>query len=141
VQSFGFRVFLIQRNLLLFSFTLSLCRYDHHHDYFDPRLYQEDEATLETIAHGRRNRLATVLWYLSDVEKGGQTTFPRYEGMTPMDSQDCETGIQVNPAKGRVILFYSLLANGQYDPLSLHGACPVEQGVKWAGNKWMWNEP
>ena len=25
--------------------------------------------------------------------------------------------------------------------LSLHGGCPVEEGVKWAANKWVWNAP
>ena len=116
-------------------------RYDHHHDYFDPRLYAGDENTLETIRYGRRNRIATVFWILSDVEEGGETAFPRFEGLEPKNMQDCETGLLVTPVKGSVIMFYSLLPNGQYDPPSLHGACPVKKGVKWAGNKWLWNEP
>lgn len=116
-------------------------RYDAHHDWFDPNLYQNDENTLELIGHGARNRLATVFWYLSDVEEGGETVFPRLNGMVPTSMQDCSQGLKVKPKKGRVIIFYSLLSSGKPDPLSLHGACPVKEGIKWAANKWVWNEP
>lgn len=43
-------------------------KYDAHHDYFDPKLYTKDKRTLNMIKHGKTNRMATVLWYLSDVE-------------------------------------------------------------------------
>jgi prolyl 4-hydroxylase len=46
----------------------------------------------------------------------------------------------VKPEKGKVIIFYSLLADGTGDHYSLHGACPVEEGIKWAANKWVWND-
>ena len=49
--------------------------------------------------------------------------------------------MKVKPEKGKVIVFYSLKADGELDPESLHGACPVEQGIKWAANKWVWNAP
>ena len=38
-------------------------------------------------------------------------------------------------------MFYSLKANGAHDDASLHGACPVVDGTKWAANKWVWNSP
>ena len=47
---------------------------------------------------------------------------------------------KVKPEKGKVIIFYSLLADGTGDHYSLHGACPVEEGIKWAANKWVWND-
>ena len=114
--------------------------YMSHHDYFDPALYQKDRNTLQLIANGRRNRLGTVFWYLSDVEEGGHTVFPRFNGGRERDFDDCETGLLVKPEEGKVIIFYSLNFDGSRDHHSLHGACPVKQGVKWAANKWIWNE-
>lgn len=115
--------------------------YTAHHDYFDPALYQKDRNTLQLIANGRRNRLATVFWYLSDVEEGGHTVFPRFNGGRERNFDDCETGLLVKPEEGKVIIFYSLNFDGSRDHHSLHGACPVKEGVKWAANKWIWNEP
>jgi prolyl 4-hydroxylase len=115
-------------------------KYSAHLDWFDPELYQQDPQTQSLIDYGKRNRLATVFWYLSNVEKGGHTVFPRFNGAPqPYDFDDCTKGLKVKPEKGKVIIFYSMLPNGQGDPLSLHGACPVEKGIKWAANKWIWN--
>jgi len=41
--------------------------------------------------------------------------------------------------KGKVIVFYSLKPDGSGDAYSLHSACPVKEGLKWAANKWVWN--
>ena len=76
-----------------------------------------------------------------DVEEGGHTVFPRYNGGREFSYSDCSRGIKVKPERGKVIVFYSLKADGELDPESLHGACPVEQGIKWAANKWVWNAP
>ena len=98
-------------------------------------MYQKDAGTLQLIENGRRNRLATVFWYLTTVKEGGETIFPRYNaGPHPRDAGDCSRGLKVKPEKGKVIIFYSLKANGEGDPYSLHGACPVlgEEDVKWA---------
>jgi prolyl 4-hydroxylase len=86
--------------------------------------------------------MVTVFWYLSDVEAGGETIFPRQGGLPqPASMSDCSTGLKVKPKRGKVIVFYSMKPDGNMDPLSLHGACPVKQGVKWAANKWVWNLP
>ena len=45
------------------------------------------------------------------------------------------------PRKGDALLFYSQKPNGELDPMSLHGGCPVVQGQKWAANLWIWNLP
>ncbi len=118
-------------------------KYDAHHDYFDPQSYQRDPSTLKLIQNGKKNRFATVFWYLTDVNDGGHTIFPRAFGLPPVRSHsDCSQGLKVQPQKGKVIIFYSLNAAGEMDPLSLHGACPVgEDNVKWAANKWVWNAP
>jgi prolyl 4-hydroxylase len=119
-------------------------KYDQHHDYFDPALYQNDRETLEMTRHGKRNRFATFFWYLSDVTSGGETSFPKVEGRSPTSMLDCAgTGsLLVRPEQGKVVLFYSLTSAGRLDPRSIHGACPVgPDSVKWAANKWVWNAP
>jgi prolyl 4-hydroxylase len=52
-----------------------------------------------------------------------------------------DNGLQVKPEKGKVIIFYNMLPSGEVDPYSLHAACPVKHGTKWAANKWVWNAP
>lgn len=115
-------------------------KYDQHTDYFDARFYEQDPETLENIKHGEKNRLITVLWYLSNITDGGQTVFPKAFGDRPANSSDCSAGLRVTPIKGSVVVFYSLTADGGLDPYSVHGACPVGEGVKWAANKWIWTE-
>lgn len=120
-------------------------KYDTHHDYFDPSSYQNDAPTLRLIGHGRRNRMATVFWYLTDVQHGGETVFPRFDkGPNVPSNLACRQsakGLKVKPQRGKVIIFYNLTPEGKTDVYSLHGACPVQEGIKWAANKWVWNEP
>jgi prolyl 4-hydroxylase len=90
--------------------------------------------------------------YMSDVPKGGETVFPRAGGVDlnggygSANSRDpggftCDVGLRVRPERGKVVLFYNLLPNGNLDDYSLHGSCPVLEGEKWAANKWIWNQP
>ncbi len=77
-----------------------------------------------------------------DVEEGGHTVFPRFgKAPQPWNFSDCDKGLKVKPQRGKVIVFYSLTPDGIGDQLSLHGACKVEEGIKWAANKWVWNTP
>eukprot|EP00545_Synedropsis_sp_CCMP1620_P005314 CAMPEP_0119006658 /NCGR_PEP_ID=MMETSP1176-20130426/2442_1 /TAXON_ID=265551 /ORGANISM="Synedropsis recta cf, Strain CCMP1620" /LENGTH=445 /DNA_ID=CAMNT_0006958609 /DNA_START=73 /DNA_END=1407 /DNA_ORIENTATION=- len=114
-------------------------KYNAHMDYFDPAHYKNDPNTMKTIENGKKNRLATVFWYLSDVPKGGETIFPRAgKAAHPTDMADCSVGLKVKPVRGKVIIFYSMTPEGGFDPYSLHAACPVQEGIKWAANKWVW---
>lgn len=70
------------------------------------------------------NRLATVITYLSDVEEGGETTFP-------------EVGLKVRPKKGDAVLFWSRTPDFVLDPLSLHSSLPVIKGTKWSITRWI----
>ena len=51
------------------------------------------------------------------------------------------TPSQVRPERLAVLIFYSMLPNGEFDQTSLHAGCDVERGVKWAANFWFWNRP
>ncbi|KAK1933692.1 putative prolyl 4-hydroxylase 3 [Phytophthora citrophthora] len=116
-------------------------KYDHHTDYFPVEHHKNSPQVLESIHHGYRNRMTTVFWYMSDVAKGGHTIFPRAGGAPkPLSMRDCSKGLKVPPKKRKVIVFYSMLPTGEGDPMSLHGGCPVEDGIKYSGNKWVWNK-
>merc|ERR1712196_386149 len=46
-------------------------------------------------------------------------------------------GLKVRPRKGQALVFYSLKPDGNFDPQSLHGGCPVVKGEKWVATKWI----
>ncbi|XP_075974422.1 prolyl 4-hydroxylase subunit alpha-1-like isoform X2 [Anticarsia gemmatalis] len=70
------------------------------------------------------NRIATVLFYMSDVAQGGATVFT-------------ELGLSVFPVKGAAAFWLNLHASGEGDLATRHAACPVLQGSKWVCNKWL----
>ena len=125
--------------------VLTVKQYDSHWDYFDPALYRG--TAMERKIRGGRNRVATLFWYMSNVTEGGWTYFPR-SGRKPTPRSfalkkisDCDHGLKVEPQKGAVILFYSMTPDGEVDPYSLHGACPVGEGnLKWGANIWYWTK-
>ncbi|CAH8344651.1 unnamed protein product [Eruca vesicaria subsp. sativa] len=69
-------------------------------------------------------RIATFLMYMSDVEEGGETDFPK------------SSGLSVSPKKGDALLFWNKRPDGSQDPSSLHCGRPVIKGNKWASTKW-----
>ena len=76
-------------------------------------------------------RFATLLFYLNEPPKGGETEFPRwYNGET-------SAGLTAKPKKGKAVLFYSQLPDGNMDDLSHHAAKPVEEGEKFLINLWV----
>ncbi|CAM8973434.1 unnamed protein product [Rhodiola kirilowii] len=102
-----------------------------HYDFFHDNINQQ-------LGH----RVATVLMYLSNVEKGGETVFPNaLEKLSqPKDENwsDCaKTGNALKPLKGDALLFFSLHLNATTDENSLHGSCPVIEGEKWSATKWI----
>lgn len=114
---------------------IQVLRYDHgqeyrpHYDYFF-----HDQGK-------KNNRIATVLMYLTDVEEGGETVFPRrekpdWQGSEPW-SECGGKGLAVKPRKGDALLFFSLKPGGELDRGSNHAGCPVIRGVKWSATKWL----
>ena len=116
--------------------------YFTHHDYFEAARYSNSKSTLRMIENGAKNRLATVFWYMSDVNKGGHTNFPRAGGLPAPAGNKCSQGLLVAPVKGKVIVFFNMLPDGTLDDMSLHAGCNVESNdIKWSANKWLWNKP
>ncbi|KAJ6763464.1 PROLYL 4-HYDROXYLASE ALPHA SUBUNIT [Salix purpurea] len=117
---------------------IQILRYEHGQKYEAHIDYFMDKVNQEVGGH----RVATVLMYLSDVNKGGETVFPASEakGSQPKDDRwsDCaENGYAVKPNKGDALLFLSLHPDATPDPDSLHASCPVIEGEKWSATKWI----
>jgi prolyl 4-hydroxylase len=67
-------------------------------------------------------RVATVVMYLAEPERGGGTTFP-------------DVHLEVAPKRGNAVFF-------SYDrphpaTRTLHGGAPVLAGEKWIATKWL----
>ncbi|KAH8271299.1 hypothetical protein KR018_006070 [Drosophila ironensis] len=89
--------------------------YEPHWDFFrDPNHYPAEEG----------NRIATAIFYLSDVEQGGATAFPFLD-------------FAVKPQKGNVLFWYNLHRSLDMDYRTKHAGCPVLKGSKWIGNVWI----
>jgi len=98
-------------------------QYTPHHDSTYPNTNRVDHPM----------RFATLILYLNEVQKGGETSFPRYRNAESRDK------IHVTPKVGKAVLFYNILPDGNLDDLSQHAAEPVLQGEKWMTNLWTWN--
>lgn len=73
--------------------------------------------------HENGNRIATLLFYLSDVEAGGETVFTK-------------AGISLKPRRGDAAFWFNLHRNNTGDWRTEHASCPVKSGSKWVMNKW-----
>ncbi|EDV90366.1 GH12975, partial [Drosophila grimshawi] len=70
------------------------------------------------------NRVATGIYYLSNVEAGGGTAFP----FLPL---------LVEPERGSLLFWYNLHRSGDLDYRTKHAGCPVLMGSKWIANVWI----
>jgi len=90
-----------------------------HFDFLIPS-NPTNEASLKRSGQ----RLSTLMIYLSDVTRGGETVFP-------------EAGLSVSPRKGNAVYFEYANSRQQLDARALHAGAPVIEGEKWAVTKWM----
>jgi prolyl 4-hydroxylase len=101
--------------------------YTAHHDFSYPDVRPDG-------APNSPSRSINLCMYLNDVEKGGQTSFPRWRNAETSNSLD------VTPEKGKAMIFYMVNPDGNLDDLSQHAALPVGPGSeKWFTNLWIWD--
>ena len=94
-----------------------------HFDFLIPS-NPTNEASLKRSGQ----RLSTLMIYLSDVTRGGETVFP-------------QVGLSVSPRKGNAVYFEYANSRQQLDARALHAGAPVIEGEKWAVTKWMRTQP
>jgi len=100
---------------------LQLLRYEEgqyygvHTDYTDVHLRRQPGV-----------RVLTFFLYLTDVEEGGETSFPRID-------------LTIKPKLGRAILWTNVFDHdpNRRDVRSDHEAMPVVKGVKYGANAWI----
>ncbi|XP_022104753.1 prolyl 4-hydroxylase subunit alpha-1-like isoform X2 [Acanthaster planci] len=93
----------------------------HYEPHFDFARKEETNAFKDL---GTGNRIATMLFYMSDVPAGGATVFPM-------------VGARLLPKKGTGAFWYNLFPSGEGDFDTRHAACPVLVGSKWVSNIWI----
>ncbi|XP_017844653.1 prolyl 4-hydroxylase subunit alpha-1 [Drosophila busckii] len=75
---------------------------------------------------GEPDRIATLLFYLGNVEAGGATIFPNLK-------------LTIKPTKGSALFWHNLKSDGNIHENTLHAACPVIVGSKYVLSKWIEN--
>ncbi|XP_064639928.1 prolyl 4-hydroxylase subunit alpha-2-like [Lineus longissimus] len=98
--------------------------YQPRHDYLnsDPRRNRPKEDPY--FLNGAGDRIATWMFYGSDVDVGGNTVFPLLNVTVPV-------------TKGSAVFWPNMYLNGTVDWRTLHAECPVAIGSKWVMNKWL----
>jgi len=91
--------------------------YKPHYDYFDPA-----EPGTPTILRRGGQRVATIVMYLAEPDKGGGTVFP-------------DVHLEVGPKRGNAVFFSYDRAHPS--TRTLHGGSPVLAGEKWIATKWL----
>ncbi|KAL4236382.1 L-ascorbic acid binding [Mactra antiquata] len=100
-------------------------------------------------------RYMTILFYLNDVDDGGETAFPfaNKDSINHTNShlnrvqhlyKKChEVDLRVPAEKRKAIIWYNHFIDestgwmGDIDEYTLHGGCPVKAGEKWIANFWI----
>ena len=98
-------------------------QYTAHHDFGYP----------DTRPNAPSRSINLCLYLNDDGLVGGETKFPRAR------TADTDDGIDGIPVKGKAMVFYMKLPDGNLDDLSQHAAMPVIEGEKWFANLWMWD--
>ena len=112
------------------NLTTGLDAYDSTADQLNVILYQvggkyqihHDTSTKSGVSLSYR--IATWINYLSDVEAGGATVFPKLN-------------VSVWPEKGSAVFWFNMISNTAINKDLVHSGCPVLYGTKWIATKWI----
>ena len=115
---------------------------------------QRDEGAMPTWNEDGGQRVMTVLLYLGEPERGGETLFPERtdwaEGAKAQagDFSACAQaagGVAAKPRKGDALAFWSIMDSGsvhaQCSIEARHASCPVLGGAKWVAAKYFREGP
>ncbi|KAK2551030.1 Transmembrane prolyl 4-hydroxylase [Acropora cervicornis] len=148
---------------------LQVVRYDvdgHYHAHLDSETHDLLEVpcchqTPTVGTDGTKCKLCryiTILYFLNEVDDGGETAFPMADNATLnkqilstiRETQDLynlseychKSNLVFTPKKGTAILWYNHMMDpsgwlGESDPYSIHGGCAVKGGIKWIANNWI----
>jgi hypothetical protein len=104
-----------------------------HYDYFN------DEAQLKDHKFNGCERAATLLIYLSDTIRGGETLFIR-DGHSASYNAHNPSHIQVTPRRGRILAWFNCHPLTEaVDGATLHAGVAIEEGVKLAATLFVRN--
>ncbi|XP_017058841.1 prolyl 4-hydroxylase subunit alpha-2 [Drosophila ficusphila] len=92
--------------------------------YFKPHFDYTAEGFETPDAAELGDRLASIIFYASDVPQGGATVFPKIN-------------VTVFPRKGSSLFWFNLFDDGRPDIRSQHSVCPVINGDRWTLTKWI----
>ncbi|XP_070562917.1 transmembrane prolyl 4-hydroxylase-like [Ptychodera flava] len=160
----------LPRNVIEYSEQLQVVYYEvggHYHAHYD----SEDREIGPNITCGQMGfnytdhtnmtyrlcRYMTILYYLNDVEDGGETAFPVANNETftvetlraagnrlyDLSSHCLDSNVVVKPEKGKAVMWYNHYVDGEtgwigdMDNYTLHGGCDVHRGTKWIANNWI----
>lgn len=90
--------------------------------YYGPG--QQYRPHVDTLAHTTNQRIKTVLIYLNQGYRGGETQF-------------LANRLTIEPIAGDAIMFDNVLPNGLPDMRSRHAGLPVTSGSKWLATRWI----
>lgn len=107
-------------------------RFRLHHDWSDSH-----ESKVSDTGYVRHyNRLISTFAYLEDNCTGGETYFPKVQGVgldadgDKFSRTESGEGLLVRPRRGNAVLWKNLLGNGTGDSRLLHASLPVKSGRK-----------
>ncbi|KAM7450278.1 prolyl 4-hydroxylase [Porites harrisoni] len=158
----------LSREIVEGAESLQVVKYDkygHYHAHYDSSITGDPSMICCHQTRSRKNpcrlcRMVTILYFLNDVDEGGQTAFVVADNSTLNESSliskrgkkgdpfnlsnYChDANLVIAPKRGTAIMWYNHFLDsedellGERDPYSLHGGCDVIRGTKWIANHWI----